>query len=88
MKIIILGKTYDVIEVPEKRSGGDMGSASQQYQTIMINKSVGKDQQKETLLHEIIHIIDNELKIGLEENDVCRLAVGLYSARDGVKKAL
>ena len=85
MKVTILGKQYDVIEVSEARSGGNLGSASQSYQTIMVNKSIGKDQKKETLLHEVIHIIDQELKIGLSEENVCRLAVGLYSARECVR---
>jgi hypothetical protein len=36
------------------------------------------DQGAETLLHEIIHILSDELKIKIVHDDVQRLAAGLY----------
>jgi len=46
---------------------------------IKILKSYPVERQFRTLLHEIMHIIDEDLKIGFEENAICRLEVGLYS---------
>lgn len=45
---------------------------------IRILKSYTFDRQFRTLLHEIIHALDEDLKIGFEENGICRLEAGLY----------
>ena len=45
---------------------------------ILLLNSYTPERQFRTLLHEIIHIIDDDIKIGLEEDDICRLEVGLY----------
>ena len=49
-------------------------------QLIVINREQGKQQLEETLLHEVLHVIDDELKLGLAEEQITRLAVGIYSA--------
>jgi hypothetical protein len=45
---------------------------------IKILNSYSVEKQFRALLHEIIHILDEDLKIGFEENDICRLEAGLY----------
>ena len=45
---------------------------------IKILGSYPVERQFRTLLHEIIHIIDEDLKIGFEENAICRLEAGLF----------
>ena len=45
---------------------------------IKILSSYSEEKQYRTLLHEIIHVLDEDLKVGLEEKDICRLEVGLY----------
>ncbi len=45
---------------------------------IKILNSYKKERQFRTLLHEIIHILDEDLKIGFEENEICRLEAGLF----------
>jgi len=45
---------------------------------IKILNSYKPERQFRTLLHEIIHILDEDLKIGFEENGICRLETGLY----------
>lgn len=50
------------------------GTTSFVSQTITIDKSFPHSQVVDTLIHEIIHVIDDNIKIELEENNVCRLA--------------
>lgn len=83
MKVTILGKPYEVRIQKEADGNGTMGSATRTKQIINIVQGFGKEQREETLLHEIIHVVSEELVMGLEEEDVARLAVGLYSA--GIK---
>jgi len=75
----ILGKRYKIKYLDDDTIDG-FGSMHRGHGLILINKSKTPDQQAETLLHEVIHAVDLELMIGLEEADVARLAVGLYSA--------
>jgi Zn-dependent peptidase ImmA (M78 family) len=75
----ILGKKYKIKYLDDDTMDG-YGSIQRGRGIILINKSKTPDQQAETLLHEVIHAVDQELMIGLEEADVARLAVGLYSA--------
>jgi len=79
-QITVLGKTYTITLVDDISCGETMGSCRRHSQTICINEELAKDQSDETLLHEVIHIIDGELVLGLTEETVARLAVGLYSA--------
>ena len=76
----ILGKRYKIKYLDAESIQGSFGSIQRQHGLILINKDTTADQQAETLLHEVIHAVDEELLIGLEEADVARLAVGLYSA--------
>ena len=80
MYVNILGKKYKVELLDETRTGGNMGNANRSLQYININKGNAVEQQQDTLMHEILHIIDGELKLGLTENTISRLTVGLFSA--------
>jgi hypothetical protein len=87
MTIKILGKTYQLVETREDMTGGSiMGAANRQKQVITIlSEGVGEEQRQDTLLHEVVHIIDIELALGLSEENVARMACGLYSAGLRVK---
>ena len=87
MKVTILGKVYPIIQTTFDLSGGTlMGSANRSKQLIVVRKEgLGRDQYLETLLHEVLHIVSDELAVGLDEDDVSRLAVGLYSAGCRIK---
>ena len=84
--IEILGKTYVVTYQNPDNMCGTMGSCNRERGFILIDNTLNTDQQNETLLHEIIHVIDGELKLNLDETTVARLAVGLYSAGYGKDK--
>jgi len=76
----ILGKPYKVDFAGEFDLQGTLGAANRALQVIRVLNTSGDEQVEDTLLHEVLHIIDKELVIGLEEADVARLAVGLHSA--------
>jgi hypothetical protein len=76
----ILGKPYKVDFANEFDLIGNIGAANRGLQAIRISDTLADEQVEDTLLHEVLHIIDKELAIGLEEADVARLAVGLHSA--------
>lgn len=80
MKVYVLGKPYTVKRMAEVDANGMLGAACRSAQRINLNKEQADDQLRETLLHEVIHIVNDELLIGLSEEDVSRLSVGLYSA--------
>ena len=88
MKINVLGKFYKLIETDCPACNDTYaGSTQRMKQTITVQKgeNLAPDQYDETILHEVIHVVDEELKIGLTEESVARLAVGLYSAGCRVK---
>ena len=79
-KIEILGKIYQIEYLGDDMMQGLLGSAKRITQKINISTNQSHDSAVETILHEVIHIIDGELKLELSEETVARLAVGLYSA--------
>lgn len=80
MKAIqILGKEYKIEYVDNKTLGGNYGDCNTTKAYIRINKEITKQQQEDTLIHEALHIISDELKIELEERQVQILATALYS---------
>ena len=78
--IDVLGKPYLLEYKSNYECSERMGATSIPEQKIRVNKTTGIEQQGDTLLHEVIHIVDIELALGLPEETVRRLAVGLYSA--------
>jgi hypothetical protein len=78
--ILILGKKYVIEELGDDLMQGLRGSAKRTMQKINISTNQGPDSMSETLLHEVLHIIDGELVLGLTGETIARLAVGLYSA--------
>jgi hypothetical protein len=80
-EITILGKPYELEYCKSSDINGMLGSANRAKQVIRINvDDQGPDQTKETLLHEVLHMINDELKLDLAESVISCLAVGLYSA--------
>jgi len=82
--IIVLGKPYSI----EYRAMDDAGFLEHNIQKIYVNNTHGVDQQAETLLHEVLHAISNELRLDLPEKTVARLAVGIYSAGYRLKEKM
>jgi len=80
MTIYILGKPYEVEYLDDMMMQQMQGYAQRGAGRIAINSTTAPDQQADTLLHEILHIIDKELVLDLNEATIARLAVGLHSA--------
>lgn len=86
----ILGKTYTITPVPPKdptlwystgkREGGYAdGSVSFDLQQISINGELHEDRQEEAFLHEVVHVLSHALCLRLDEDQVHRLAAGLFA---------
>lgn len=76
-KINILGKPFIVIydEIEDVH-----GIAKTDKQEIKISTEIGKEEQEETLIHEIIEVINYQLDLELPHGTIMRLSSGLYSA--------
>lgn len=82
-KIKIGYSDYDIIvqssESPLLVNGDECyGIIEHDNKKIYLNERFNKDQQNETLLHEVIHGIDEFMNIGLTEDQVERLGKGMY----------
>jgi hypothetical protein len=76
----ILGKTYTVYLCDNIEMGGNLGTVNPTRGAIKIGKDQTPDQKQDSLIHEVLHAISDELVLELEENTVRRIAVGLCSA--------
>ena len=78
-KIKIGAFDYKVIEKDDVNIDGvlKLGTFDYTNQTIEIKTGLTKDRKRQTLLHEIIHCIDDEYIVGLEEDQIERLTSGL-----------
>jgi len=80
MKIKILSKEHTVqFEDPGLWSDNGMGRCYVPDQVIRINSGMHTETQKSTLLHEILHVIDDCCGLGLTEQQINGLETGLYS---------
>ena len=79
--IDVLGKPYKIKLTDDIGAAGNLGLARRGKQIIILNtEGCAPEQLEETLLHEVIHIVDGELTLGLTEEAVACLSVGIYSA--------
>jgi hypothetical protein len=60
-------------------SSDGMGRASLKSQTIHIDDTMPDDTKKTTLIHEVLHILSDMNHLGLTEEQVSSLSIGLYS---------
>jgi Zn-dependent peptidase ImmA (M78 family) len=82
-KIKILGKEYNIIYFENVSNKNlemvdNMGLSNMAKCEIHINKNLPEDQKNDTLLHEIIHMISDELCVKLKEDQITILATALY----------
>lgn len=77
----ILYKKYTVgFNSNMRNDKGDLlyGQIDHIEQLIMLNEAAGIEQQKATLMHEMVHGLDELYGIGLKEKQVEKLGVALY----------
>jgi Zn-dependent peptidase ImmA (M78 family) len=76
MEVKILGKKIKILLIDKKNLQGLCDSTKNE---ISINKNLPTENKEETLLHEIIHNISDNVAIGLTEEQTQALGSCLYS---------
>ena len=79
MTVSILGMRYNVSYETSEQMKGELGMCTPWKLDIRINKEAPDPQKEETLLHEALHCISDELVLDLGEDTIQRLAAGLHS---------
>lgn len=79
-KIKILYKDYTVTQEQNLHDGNDdlYGQINYSDQTIRLDEQYSDEQKKATLIHEIVHGLDDMYQIGLSEKKVSKLGVAFY----------
>lgn len=75
--IQILGKPYEVSIVASLDDGASDGEMSEHFQRILIAAGQTWENEKDTVLHEVVHSIEERLQLKLREKQVALLATGL-----------
>lgn len=74
-QVVVMGKPYTV--GPLSDDCGDYGRCRSVTQEIHVNMGQAPHQMRDTLLHEVLHAVSNELHLELEERQVHVLANAL-----------
>ena len=79
-KVKVGWKTYDVILADPTLNGGDelYGQIDYDRCTITLRAAASPDQQRATLVHELLHAVSNMYGLNLDEKLVTDLANALY----------
>lgn len=74
----IFGKRVSVVhEVP--KGGKDAGECYHIDGRVIVSPKQSADNQNDTLLHELLHFVDEEMQTNLRERQVRLLATGIYA---------
>lgn len=77
-KVKIGHRTFKVVEVECVDKHESLAGQINYYDSVIkIDSGLDKDHKKETLLHEIIHGVEDFMNLDLEENEVQQLGRGL-----------
>lgn len=74
----VMGKTYSIQYVEKVDEKDSLGEHELHVQVIKIRENQHAESKRETLLHELVHAIDEQLDLGMKEHQVHRLAIGLF----------
>lgn len=75
----ILGKPFTVRWLTDELSQELNGECDSDGQVISVRDGLPLEQLQDTLLHEVIHAIDEAVDAGLKETQVKRVATGLLA---------
>ncbi|MGI0012932.1 MAG: hypothetical protein ACREBU_05745 [Nitrososphaera sp.] len=75
--VLVCGKTYAVRWFASSGEVTDLGRCVPRHQRLDLSPDQTLESMQDTLLHEVLHALSNELRLELEEGQVQRLAVGL-----------
>ncbi len=80
-KVRVMGLDYEVHNIPGLSSQeNSKGTITYNTLTVKIDDALSEKIKLHVLLHEIIHAIDWDMKLDLDENTTARLASGLFQA--------
>lgn len=74
----VLGKEYRTVFGAQLETGV-LGEHDQMKGEVRVTGGLPHDEERETLLHELIHAIDEQIGIGLTEKRVRQLSVCIYA---------
>ena len=79
MKTIkLLLEEYKLVDMPDTYNRELFGRIDDTLKIIYLNKTMDDNTRTETLLHEVIHYLDNFFELGLTERGVSQLAKSLH----------
>lgn len=81
-RIKVISKRFTIHYVPEatgELSDEKMGLCDTLNQNIWVQDDLKEDTQRETLLHEILHAISDEMGLNLTEEQVAGTAIGVLA---------
>jgi hypothetical protein len=84
-KIVILGKPYIISYKDDSDMPTEHGLTNFKNQSIHINESASFEEREETLLHEVIEVLNYQLALNLKHDTIMRLSSGLYACGISVK---
>lgn len=89
-KIKVLHLEYEVVEDRNIHEGSTelLGQVQYIQQRILLNEEASHPRKRETLIHEVIHTLDDVYNIGLEEKQVEQLGVAFYNFLEDNKVVL
>lgn len=79
MKFKIVGKEVKADLVNRNTIQGNSGLSNANLLRIWVADDLPKEEQQDTMLHEVLHIIDYSMDTDLSETQVKRLATGLLA---------
>lgn len=80
IRLKILGKPYSVNYVTgDPLAEDEVGECNDNKQALYIRDGQVQENEQDTVLHEITHAIDEQMQIGLKEEQVRRVATGLLA---------
>ena len=74
----VIGKTFAIEYVEAVDDEGNSGEHRRDDQLIKIKLKQHPETLRETLLHEVIHAVEEQLDLGMKERQVHSLAIGLF----------
>ena len=77
ISIVVVGKTYSASFVDSVDDEDSNGEHDLQKQQIKVKNSIHEVLQRDTLLHEVLHAIDEQLDLRMKHRQIHALAVAL-----------
>lgn len=76
-QVRVVGKNYSILFVDEVDDQDNNGEHNLQKQEIKVKRGIHFEAQRDVLLHEVIHAVDEQLDLRLKHKQVHALAVGV-----------